>query len=544
MERNLRSTYLIIILNFLLSNIILAQKQDYNSVLQEQKQVVFRENFKSNTNGWPVFVNKQKAAKITVGKYVLAAKKLGFQVSPQNVQTPIPENYDLEISFKFNKGAENFFIFIVQKQQKNTPINKKKQAAIIQKLKKAYKLNQFNKITLRKINNRYSLYLNEILIKKNYAEKKPLKNIHINVTPGTIIVIDEIKLSKISLNPNGNITKDVEIVILSPITERGFLHINNSDLNKTKKNNLSISGKINPFISSAKLVLNNKPVVLSPNGEFNLNYFLQNGKNTLVFKLFKDVKLISEKQITIDYASATNTQSPVYPIVNINEKRLALVIGNANYEFGGTLANPENDAKAMAKALRNLGFEVLEQTNADQKSIKKAIDEFGKKLKAYDVGLFFYAGHGIQLKGSNYLVPIDANINSENDVEYDCVNAERVLANMEDAGSKINIVILDACRNNPFERSWTRSTQGKGLAFMNAPSGSLIAYATSPGTTASDGSGQNGLYTSALLKHLATPNITILEMFQHVRSTVMEESHDTQVPWESTSLKGNFYFAK
>ena len=139
---------------------------------------------------------------------------------------------------------------------------------------------------------------------------------------------------------------------------------------------------------------------------------------------------------------------------------------------------------------------------------------------------------------------MDANINSESDVEYDCVNAERVLARMEDAGSKVNIVILDACRNNPFERSWTRSTQGKGLAFMNAPSGSLIAYATSPGTTASDGTGKNGLYTSALLKHLTTPGITILEMFQRVRATVMEESGERQVPWESTSLRGNFYFVK
>ncbi|MCF6319476.1 MAG: caspase family protein [Proteobacteria bacterium] len=144
----------------------------------------------------------------------------------------------------------------------------------------------------------------------------------------------------------------------------------------------------------------------------------------------------------------------------------------------------------------------------------------------------------------DYLVPVDANLSSENDVEYDCVNAERILAKMEDAGSKVNIVVLDACRNNPFERSWTRSTQGKGLAFMNAPSGSLIAYATSPGTTASDGSGQNGLYTSALLQHLSTPDITILEMFQQVRSTVMEKSGDIQVPWESTSLKGNFYFVK
>jgi len=264
----------------------------------------------------------------------------------------------------------------------------------------------------------------------------------------------------------------------------------------------------------------------------------------LIFKLFNGNQLINQKQIVINYETEEISKIIITPETVTNEKRLALIVGNADYQFGGILSNPENDARSMSIALKSIGFDVMEYTNSNQKEMKKAVDEFGEKLKLYEVGLFFYAGHGIQVKGSNYLVPVDANLNSENDVEYDCVNAERILAKMEDAGSKVNIVVLDACRNNPFERSWTRSTQGKGLAFMNAPSGSLIAYATSPGTTASDGSGQNGLYTSALLKHLAIPDITILEMFQQVRSTVMGESDEKQVPWESTSLKGNFYFVK
>jgi len=129
-------------------------------------------------------------------------------------------------------------------------------------------------------------------------------------------------------------------------------------------------------------------------------------------------------------------------------------------------------------------------------------------------------------------------------VEYDCVRAGRILAKMENAGTKTNIVILDACRDNPFERGWHRGAKGNGLAFMNAPSGSLVAYATSPGNTASDGSGSNGLYTSALLKHINSPNISILEMFQSVRKTVKEGSGGKQIPWESTSLEGNFYFKK
>jgi hypothetical protein len=225
------------------------------------------------------------------------------------------------------------------------------------------------------------------------------------------------------------------------------------------------------------------------------------------------------------------------------QKRIALVIGNANYLHSPALANPVNDARAIRDALQNVGFDVYEYENLSQAQIKKAIDDFGTRLKNYSIGLFFYAGHGIQSKGSNYLIPVDANIQSEQQIEYDCVQADRVLGQMEAAGSKINIVILDACRNNPFERSWSRAMDGSGLAFMNAPTGSLIAYSTSPGRTASDGSGSNGLYTSALLENIKTPDITILQMFQNVRRTVSDKSYKQQIPWESTSLTDDFYFA-
>ena len=221
------------------------------------------------------------------------------------------------------------------------------------------------------------------------------------------------------------------------------------------------------------------------------------------------------------------------------QKRIALVIGNASY-INSTLANPESDARSMKAALQSVGFSVYE--NLSQSQMKKAIDDFGMQLKGNDVGLFYYAGHGIQSKGYNYLIPVDAQLQSEQQVEYDCVQADRVLALMDASGSKVNIIILDACRNNPFERSWTRSATGKGLAFMNAPRGSLIAYATSPGSTASDGSGHNGLYTSAILESMKIPDITILEMFQNVRNIVSQQSNNQQTPWESTSLTGNFYF--
>ena len=225
-----------------------------------------------------------------------------------------------------------------------------------------------------------------------------------------------------------------------------------------------------------------------------------------------------------------------------NEKRLALIIGNGLYEYGGILANPENDATDMASVLEHLGFEVIKYENTDQSTLKRAIDEFGYRLKLYDAGLFFYAGHGIQAKGQNYLIPVDAHIQNESDVEFTCVDAGRILTRMEDANNRINIIILDACRDNPFERSWTRSTHGRGLAKMDAPKGSIIAYATEPGNTASDGSGRNGLYTEALLEEMQTPGIIIEKVFRQARTRVLEQSGEKQTPWESTSLTGDFYF--
>ena len=227
-----------------------------------------------------------------------------------------------------------------------------------------------------------------------------------------------------------------------------------------------------------------------------------------------------------------------------SEKRLALVIGNADYIYGGTLPNPVNDARSMSEALQKVGFDVLKFENLNQKDMKKAIDDFGTQLYNYDIGLFYYAGHGIQSGGFNYLIPVESQLVAYADVEYDCVRADRILRKMEYAKTDVNVLILDACRDNPFERKWSRAASGKGLAFMDAPSGSLIAYATSPGRTAADGSGKNGLYTEALLKYIQQRGLQIEEVFKNVRREVETKSAGNQTPWESTSLKGYFYFKR
>jgi len=221
------------------------------------------------------------------------------------------------------------------------------------------------------------------------------------------------------------------------------------------------------------------------------------------------------------------------------DRRTALVIGNGSYQ-SSPLRNPVNDAKDMAAALRNLGFSVSLKTDANLRTMKKSIKNFGRNLRMGGIGLFYYAGHGLQVNGRNYLVPIGADVNTESEIEYEAVDAGRILGQMEDAGNGLNIIILDACRDNPFARSF-RSSE-KGLAKMDAPTGSFLAYATAPGSVAADGTGRNGLYTSKLLKYMVTPGLELEKLFKYVRIEVANSSGTTQVPWESSSLMGDFYF--
>ena len=222
-------------------------------------------------------------------------------------------------------------------------------------------------------------------------------------------------------------------------------------------------------------------------------------------------------------------------------KRVALVIGNGAYTSAPPLKNPPNDARDMAATLRALGFDVTNGINVNQRDMKRLIREFGQKLKTGGSGLFYYAGHGVQSKGRNYLIPVDAEISSETDVEDQAVDLNLVLGLMDEAGNGLNIVILDACRNNPFARSFRSA--GSGLAQVDAPTGTLIAYATSPGRVASDGQGRNGLYTSELLRQMRVPGIGVEEMFKAVRASVKTTTKDQQTPWESSSLVGAFCFA-
>ncbi len=224
----------------------------------------------------------------------------------------------------------------------------------------------------------------------------------------------------------------------------------------------------------------------------------------------------------------------------VKSERLALVIGNGAYRTA-PLKNSVNDAEDVGKVLSSLGFKVSLHKNVDKRTMEESIRGFGRQLKAGGVGLFYFAGHGMQVEGQNYLIPVNAKIESESDIKYEAVDAGLVLGKMEDAGNQLNIVILDACRNNPFSRNFRNAATG--LARMDAPTGSLIAYATAPGAVAADGDGRNGIFTKHLIKHLTAPDLTVEQVLKKVRIDVAAETGQRQIPWESSSLMGEFYFS-
>lgn len=228
-----------------------------------------------------------------------------------------------------------------------------------------------------------------------------------------------------------------------------------------------------------------------------------------------------------------------------NAKNYALLIGNANYSIG-QLDNPTNDANDFARVLKDIGFDVKVMTDQDQQAMMQAVRDFGNRLRNNDgIGLFFFAGHGVQVEGENYLLPVSVPIRNEEDVKKNAVPANLVLRYMEDSKNRVNIVVLDACRNNPFIK--TRSLKSRGLAPMDAPSGSLIAFSTAPGTEALDGLGRNGLYTKHLMANVKVPGLTIEQVFKRTREAVENESEKIagrrQSPREESSLKGSdMYF--
>jgi hypothetical protein len=237
--------------------------------------------------------------------------------------------------------------------------------------------------------------------------------------------------------------------------------------------------------------------------------------------------------------------SPLFAVPASAEKRVALVIGNSAYQNVPRLDNPRNDAALMAETLGGLGFTLIggrAQLDLDKSAMDTAVQNFGRQVQGADVALFYYAGHGVQVSGSNYLVPISANPTREADVDFQMVDVNLVLRQMQGSGTRLNMVILDACRNNPFGARGLRASDG-GLAQMRAPEGTLISYATQPGNVAQDGTDGHSPYTKALAATIKQSGLDIFQTFNQVGLAVKRETGGSQQPWVSSSpIDGTFYF--
>ncbi len=223
----------------------------------------------------------------------------------------------------------------------------------------------------------------------------------------------------------------------------------------------------------------------------------------------------------------------------LSERRVALVVGNNAYEVA-PLDNPVNDANAVAQTLESAGFEVTKLLDATQRDLNLAIINFGNSLTKDAIGLFYYAGHGVQVRGRNYMIPIGAAIEVEDHVEVEGVDLAKVLGRMGGARNRLNIVIMDSCRDNPFKETFRFATQG--LAETPAPPGTYISYAAAPGQVAFDGTGSNSIYTGALVNAIKQPGKKIEEVFKVLRTKVRQVTEGAQVPWTSSSLTEEFYF--
>lgn len=265
----------------------------------------------------------------------------------------------------------------------------------------------------------------------------------------------------------------------------------------------------------------------------------QNSRRIKAFSFCVALAMLFVSLLVTARAQGTDQQRGLGLAASKAEKRVALVIGNGNYETA-PLRNPVNDATLVSATLREIGFDVISRTDVNLSGMKSAVKEFSRKIQNGAVGLFYYAGHGMQSGGRNFLIPIGAQIEAEGDLVLEGLDLNVVLEQMGAAQNRLNIVILDACRNNPFTRSFRSYSQG--LAQVNAPAGTFIAYATAPGQTASDGKGQNGLYTQELIANLRAPGLPIEEVFKRVRVEVKQKSGGVQIPWDASSLEGSFSF--
>jgi hypothetical protein len=327
------------------------------------------------------------------------------------------------------------------------------------------------------------------------------------------------------LNPGGK--PEIRWMKNQTYSDKPEIRLNACVLNEAENIRVEVNGTANPVATRSFKTMPAQEEGCVGGTLVSPQIILNDGKNT--------VRLLASNDKGTGYSE---TWSIVYEKA---KKRIALVVGNSGYQTGSKLQNPENDARAISQKLTGLGFDVIERIDASQGELRAAVAQFGSSVQSQDleVALFYYAGHGMQIGGKNYLLPVDISPQTETELKVLAVSADDILDQMavaDENSQRTNIMILDACRDNPLSRSWTRSSGSKGLAGMSAPPGTLITFSTKPGFTALDGEGKNSPYTSELLKALDVPGLRLEDIFRTVRIRVMELTNRQQIPMENSLL--------
>ncbi|MGE0076560.1 MAG: caspase family protein [Bacteroidales bacterium] len=531
---------------------------EYSSFDQFQKDNFFFDDFNSDANDWANEVTKNGSA------YVYGGNLIFKSTNPDGAAGCIKnladfdsgKDFEIETSIRFNSGdAERTIYLIFGKSLSewnrynlgfrndgnyivDKSYNNEYTDILPRTFSKVVRQNTFNKLTVRKVQNTLYYYVNETQIYSMPFAPFYGNVFGFQVPQGTEIAVDYLRLSY--LNKIQQIQKDIiapEITLLEPYIGK------EQKISETNKQ-IIVKGKVTDASGIYEVVVNGVEAAIDQNGNFQQAVKLAVGDNTVSVRA-TDTKDNSSFYTFYVNREVTNTvqiqPQDIKPMFNPNEKRIALVIGNSTYSGGQFLKNPENDANLMIQSLKNLGFEVISKTNADKKNMERAIREFSEKLPNYNVALFYYAGHGVQVDGMNYLIPTDADLTKKEDCKWEAISVNFIVEEFEKYPNNTNIVILDACRNDPF-RSWSRGGE-RGFKAIVPTSGTIIAFATSEGATASDGSGVNGLFTQELVKQMQIQQ-PIESVFKKTRVEVEKISNGTQSPQEWSKLKGDFWFKK
>lgn len=530
----------------------------YSDFSSSQKTNFFFDDFSSDANNWANEVTQNGSAYVSGGNLYFKS------TNPEGAAGCIKElplfdsnkDFEIESSIKFVSGDEGRLIYLIFGKALSEwnrynlgfrndghyivdkSYNNEYSDIISRTFAKFVKANSYNKLTVRKVQNTIYFYVNEVPV---YS--MPFAPFYGNVfgfqaPQGTEIAVDYLRLSYLSKIQV--IQKDLlapEIAMLEP-------YVGKEQKIKEINKQIIIKGKVTDASGIYEVVINGVEAAIDQNGNFQQAIKLAVGDNTISVRATdtQDNSSFYTFYVTREVANTAQIQpQEIKPMFNPNEKRIALVIGNSAYAGGQFLKNPANDANLMIQALQNLGFEVISSTNANKKNMERAIREFSEKLPNYNVALFYYAGHGVQVDGMNYLIPTDAELNKKEDCKWEAISVNFVVEEFEKYPNNTNIVILDACRNDPF-KSWSRGGE-RGFKAIVPTSGTIIAFATSEGATASDGMGTNGLFTQELVKQMQVQQ-PIESVFKKTRVEVEKLSNGSQSPQEWSKLKGDFWFKK